>query len=243
MGDFFTALSDNLPDVLSGLWVTVQATVYGSLLAVILAFAFGLMAGSPLLLVRGFSRTVVEFFRGTSLYVQLFWFFYAFPLMTGGYQLDALFCGVLAFGLNFGAYGSEVVRGAINAVPRAQREAAIALNMSPAHRMRRVILPQAWVQMIPSFTNLLIQLLKASPLLWLITAADLMTAVQQLRDRTGESTWAFVTLMVAYLVLASILTFLMNALEAAAKARLGQHVGARGLLRSRSAQSAKGGVQ
>ncbi|MBT2428646.1 ectoine/hydroxyectoine ABC transporter permease subunit EhuC [Streptomyces sp. ISL-112] len=237
MSDFFSLLAEEFPQVRSGLWVTLQATVLGALLAGVLAFALGLMAGSRLLLARGFSRVVVEFFRGTSLYIQLFWLYYAMPLVTG-YELAPVVCGVVAFGLNFGAYGAEVVRGAINSVPRAQYEAAIALNLSPFRRLRKVILPQAWVQMIPSFTNLLIQLLKATPLLWLISAADLMTVVQTLRDRTGETLTAYLTLLAAYFVLAYALTMLMNLLERSAKRRLGLATGATSLFKSRSASAA-----
>lgn len=240
MSDFFSLLAEEFPQVRSGLWVTLQATVLGALLAGVLAFALGLMAGSRLLLARGFSRVVVEFFRGTSLYIQLFWLYYAMPLMTG-YELTPVVCGVVAFGLNFGAYGAEVVRGAINSVPRAQYEAAIALNLSPSRRLWKVILPQAWVQMIPSFTNLLIQLLKATPLLWLISAADLMTVVQTLRDRTGETLTAYLTLLAAYFVLAYALTMLMNLLERSAKRRLGLDTGAKSLFRSRSATTATAG--
>ncbi|MFE6283242.1 ectoine/hydroxyectoine ABC transporter permease subunit EhuC [Streptomyces sp. NPDC057877] len=221
MGDFYTYFFDHMPDVWSGLWVTVAATLLGAAVALVLAFVFGFMANSRPVLVRGASRVIVEFFRGTSLYVQLFWLYYALPLMFG-YELTPLFCGVVAFGMNYGAYGSEVVRGALNAVPKAQWEAAVALNMTPWQRTRRVILPQAWVQMIPPFTNLLIQLLKCTPLLWLISAADLTAVVQQMRDRTGETTWAYVTLLVIYFVLAYALTLLMNLLERHAKARLGQ---------------------
>ncbi|MEU2758704.1 ectoine/hydroxyectoine ABC transporter permease subunit EhuC [Streptomyces sp. NPDC007094] len=243
MNDFFSLLVEELPRVRSGLWVTLQATVLGALLAGALAFALGLLAGSRLLLARGFSRVVVEFFRGTSLYVQLFWLYYAMPLVTG-YELTPVICGVVAFGLNFGAYGAEVVRGAVNSVPRGQYEAAIALNLSPARRLWKVILPQAWVQMIPSFTNLLIQLLKATPLLWLISAADLMTVVQQLRDRTGETVTAYLTLLAAYFVLAYALTMLMNLLERSAKRRLGLDTGAKGLFKSRSAATtAVGGTR
>ncbi|NEE09227.1 ABC transporter permease subunit, partial [Streptomyces sp. SID7499] len=144
MSDFFSLLVEEFPRVRSGLWVTLQATVLGALLAGVLAFALGLMAGSRLLLARGVSRVVVEFFRGTSLYIQLFWLYYAMPLLTG-YELTPVVCGVVAFGLNFGAYGAEVVRGAINSVPRGQYEAAIALNLSPNRRLWKVILPQAWV--------------------------------------------------------------------------------------------------
>ncbi|MFD0315224.1 ectoine/hydroxyectoine ABC transporter permease subunit EhuC [Streptomyces flavalbus] len=238
MGDFYTYFFDHLPDVWSGLWVTVSATVFGAAVALALSFVFGFMANSRPVLVRGTSRVIVEFFRGTSLYVQLFWLYYAFPLMFG-YELTPLFCGVLAFGMNYGAYGSEVVRGALNAVPKAQWEAALALNMTPAQRMRRVILPQAWVQMIPPFTNLLIQLLKCTPLLWLISAAELTSVVQQMRDRTGETTWAYVTLLVIYFVLAYALTLLMNLLERHAKSRLGRGTPARGLLRPRTAEAAE----
>ncbi|MYR38502.1 ectoine/hydroxyectoine ABC transporter permease subunit EhuC [Streptomyces sp. SID4944] len=237
MSDFFSLLADEFPQVRSGLWVTLQATVLGALLALVLAFALGLAAGSRLLLVRGVSRVVVEFFRGTSLYVQLFWLYYAMPLVTG-YELTPVICGVVAFGLNFGAYGAEVVRGAVNSVPRAQYEAAIALNLSPSRRLWKVILPQAWVQMIPSFANLLIQLLKATPLLWLISAADLMTVIQTLRDRTGETLTAYLTLLAAYFVLAYALTMLMNLLERSAKRRLGLETGATSLFKSRSASTA-----
>lgn len=237
MSDFFSAFMDDLPQLRSGLWVTLEATILGALLALVLAFVLGLMSISRLLLSRGVSRVVVEFFRGTSLYVQLFWFYYAMPPLTG-YELSPLLCGVLAFGLNYGAYGAEVVRGAINSVPRAQYEATIALNMSPLHRMRKVILPQAWVQMLPSLTNLLIQLLKCTPLLWLISAADLMTAVEKLRSRTGETLTAYVTLLACYFVLAYALTLLMNLLERSAKRRLGMETGGRSLLKSRSAVTA-----
>ncbi|MCI4044939.1 ectoine/hydroxyectoine ABC transporter permease subunit EhuC [Streptomyces sp. TRM75563] len=243
MSDFFSLLFEELPRVRSGLWVTLQATVLGALLAGVLAFALGLMAGSRLLLARGFSRVVVEFFRGTSLYIQLFWLYYAMPLVTG-YELTPVICGVVAFGLNFGAYGAEVVRGAINSVPRGQYEASIALNLSPSRRLWKVILPQAWVQMIPSFTNLLIQLLKATPLLWLISAADLMTVIQQVRDRTGETLLAYLTLLAVYFVLANSLTTLMNQMERSAKRRLGLDTGAESLFKSRSASTnAVGGTR
>lgn len=238
MNDFFSAFADDLPQLRSGLWVTLEATVFGALVALLLSFVLGLMSLSRLLLSRGVSRVVVEFFRGTSLYVQLFWLYYAMPQLTG-YELTPVVCGVLAFGLNYGAYGAEVVRGAINSVPRGQYEAALALNMSPLHRMRKVILPQAWVQMIPSFTNLLIQLLKATPLLWLISAADLMTAIEKLRSRTGETLTAYVTLLACYFVLAYALTLLMNLLERSAKRRLGLAVGGKSLLKSRSAVTAQ----
>ncbi|MHC5905961.1 ectoine/hydroxyectoine ABC transporter permease subunit EhuC [Streptomyces sp. S6] len=221
MGDFLSAFLSELPSVASGLWVTVEATVLGALLAAVVAFVCGLAANARPRMARWTSRGVVEFFRGTSLYIQLFWLYYAFPLLTG-YEFGPLVCGVLALGLNYGAYGSEVVRGALAAVPAPQREAAVALNFTPPQRLYRIALPQAWPQMIPPFTNLLIQMLKATPLLWLISVADLTTVVQSLRDRTGETIPAYLTLLVLYFALARLLTAGMGLLERQAAGRLGR---------------------
>ncbi|MDX6758262.1 MULTISPECIES: ectoine/hydroxyectoine ABC transporter permease subunit EhuC [Streptomyces] len=220
MTDFFTEFARSLPSVGRGVVVTLQATALSAAVALAVAFAFGLMTRSSRLLVRGPSRFAVEFFRGTSLYVQLFWLFFALPVL--GFRLEPMACAVVAFGLNFGAYGSEVVRGALNAVPRAQWEAAVALGMGPRLRMRRVILPQAWVQMIPPFGNLLIQLLKATPLLSLITIADLTFEMDQLRSLTGSTAEAYLAILLIYYAIAAGLNSLMRATESAAKTRLGQ---------------------
>ncbi|MCY0940458.1 ectoine/hydroxyectoine ABC transporter permease subunit EhuC [Streptomyces antarcticus] len=223
MADFVTEFTRSLPSIADGVRVTVQATVLSAAVALVVAFFFGFLARSPRLLVRGSTRITVEFFRGTSLYVQLFWLFFALPVL--GFRLEPMACAVVAFGLNFGAYGSEVVRGALNAVPRAQWETAVALGMSPWQRMRRVILPQAWVQMIPPFGNLLIQLLKATPLLSLITIADLTFEMDQLRSLTGNTAQAYLAILVIYYALAAVLNALMKAVESAAKSRLGQGTG------------------
>ncbi|MFJ9915348.1 ectoine/hydroxyectoine ABC transporter permease subunit EhuC [Actinacidiphila glaucinigra] len=220
-----TEFTHSLPSVGAGLWVTVQATVLAAALALLLAFVLGFMARSRRLLVRGSSRVVVEFFRGTSLYVQMFWLFFALPIL--GFKLVPLACAVVAFGLNYGAYGSEVVRGALEAVPRGQREAAVALSMTPWQRMRLVVLPQAWPQMIPPFNNLLIQLLKCTPLMSLITISDVTFQMDQLRSTTGDTATAYLLLLVIYFVLAYALTLAMNGLESVAKARLGQPAGGR----------------
>jgi polar amino acid transport system permease protein len=211
------AWSDNLLD---GLWVTVYVTLLSAAVAAVVAFALGLLARMAHIVPRTVARVVIEFFRGTSLLVQLFWLFYALPLW--GYRLDPLTVGVLAFGLNFGAYGAEVVRGSINAVPKPQWEGAIALSLSPFQRMRRVILPQALPLMIPPFNNLLIQLIKSTPLLFLITLTDLTAVADQYRASEGNETFIFGLLLVVYFLLAYVSTLGMHLLEARAKARLGQ---------------------
>jgi polar amino acid transport system permease protein len=207
-------------DLLAGLWVTVYMTVLSAALALVIALALGLLARMRHLAPRTFARVVIEFFRGTSLLVQLFWLFFALPLL--GYRFDPVSVGVLAFGLNFGAYGAEVVRGSINAVPKAQWEGAVALNLSPYERMRRVILPQALPLMIPPFNNLLIQLIKSTPLLFLITLTDLTAVADQYRASEGNEAFIFGLLLVVYFLFAYVATLGMHLLEARAKARLGQ---------------------
>lgn len=235
MNAFLRELGGSLGSVGAGILTTVEATVLGALLALVVAFALGLLALSRRVVVRGLVRVVVEFFRGTSLYVQLFWLFYALPIL--GLRFAPMACGVLALGLCYGAYGAEVVRGAINAVPRAQWEATVALNLTPFQRMRLVILPQAWLGMIPPFNNLLIQLLKCTPLLSLVTIADLTFEAQQLRGATGESEIAYLFLLIVYFVLAYLFTLMMNALESVAKAKLGRGPGLAGMFRLRAADA------
>ncbi|MFE1551647.1 ectoine/hydroxyectoine ABC transporter permease subunit EhuC [Streptomyces sp. NPDC058718] len=223
MADFLPELQRAAPRLADGLLVTVEATVLGAAVALVLAYALGLLSRSARLPVRGATRLVVEFFRGTSLYVQLFWLFFALPML--GFRLEPLACGVLALGLNFGAYGAEVVRGAVAAVPRGQTEAAIALSMGPVLRLRRVVLPQAHALMVAPFKNLLVQLLKATPLLSLVTVPDLTFQIDQLRSATGSTAASYLLLLGLYFGLAVVLSLLMNALERAAKARLGQEGG------------------
>jgi polar amino acid transport system permease protein len=215
-------------DLLDGLWVTVYMTVLSAALAAVVALGLGLLVRVRQIVPRTIARVVIELFRGTSLLVQLFWLYYALPLL--GYRFDPVEVGVVAFGLNFGAYGAEVVRGSINAVPKPQWEGAIALSLSPVQRMRRVILPQAWPLMIPPFGNLLIQLIKSTPLVFLITLVDLTAVADQYRAAEGKEAFIFGLLLVVYFLLAYVSTLFMRFLEARAKARLGQREALREIL-------------
>jgi len=228
--DDLSTLLANSGNFLSGLQITLLATVLGALLMFLLSVVLGLMARSHKLLVRGSARTVIEFFRGTSLLVQLWWLFYALPLL--GLKFEPLLCGVLALGLNYGAYGAEVVRGSINAVPPPQWEAAIALNLSRWRRMRRIIWPQAVALMIPSFNNLFIQLLKSTPLLFTITLTDVMFVGESLRLAGGDEAVIYTALLLMYLVLTYAFTLLFSVAEIRANKRLGRHEGLGSVFRS-----------
>jgi polar amino acid transport system permease protein len=211
---------DFLPTLLEGALVTLKVTAGAALLGLVCAFASGLAGMSGNRLVRGVARVYVEIFRGTSALVQLFWLFFVLP--QWGFRVDAMTAGILALGLNIGSYGAEVVRGSIKAVPRAQYEATIALNMSPYQRMRRVVLPQAVVSMLPPFGNLLIELLKATSLVSLITLSDLTFKAQILRASTGRTATIFLLVLVMYFVMAYAITLGMKVLERRAAASIGQ---------------------
>lgn len=228
MGSTIDVFLREWPSFQEGIVTTVTLTLGGAALGFVMALVLGVAASSRFVMIRGASRTIVEFFRGTSLLVQLFWLFYVLPLL--GYELDPLFCGILALGLNYGAYAAEVVRGALAAVPAAQTEAAIALNFTPWQRLYRVIFPQAWVQMIPPLNNLLIQLLKGSALASFILLQDLTYHIDELRKQTGDTVFAFGIGLVLYFVIAYVLTLFMNLLEFLARARLGAGPTLRGLV-------------
>ena len=120
---------------------------------------------------------------------------------------------MLGLGIYSGAYVSEIVRGAIQAVPRGQWEAGYALSMSPAKRMRRIILPQALLAAIPPGTNLLIELLKNTSLVSLITLSDLAFRARQLDQATLMTMEIFGLALVIYFVLAQAINFGMRQLE------------------------------
>lgn len=210
---------DYLPALLDGALVTLQITFGAAALGLACAMSAGLAGLSRRRALRAASRVYVEFFRGTSALVQLFWLFFALPLI--GVELVPMFAGIVALGLNIGAYGAEVVRGAVQAVPRSQFEAGIALNFSTYQRMRLVILPQAVVGMLPPFGNLLIELLKGTALVSLITISDLTFQAQILRAATGDTMVIFGLVLVLYFVMAYALSSVMRLLERRANASIG----------------------
>lgn len=188
-----------LPSLLQGALVTIEITVAASLVAIVIGLVVGIAKLSKGRIVRTLAIVYIEFFRGTSLLVQLFWWFFVLPHF--GIFLPAMVVGIMGIGMNVGAYGAEVVRGAIQAVPRGQYEAAIALNMSPAVRMRRVILPQAVIGMLPPWGNLLIELLKGTALVSLITIHDLTFMGQAENMRTFRTLEIFTLVLVIYYIL------------------------------------------
>ena len=194
-----------------GMKVTVEVTVFSAVLALALGFISGLARMSKYKIIRVISSVYIEIFKGTSLLVQLFWIYFALPIV--GIRFSAVSTGVLAIGLNYGAYCSEIVRSAIQAVPTGQTEACIALNMTRAQRMRRVIIPQAFVMMIPNLGNQLIELLKSTSLVSMITLTDLTYQANILNATTFETTKVYSMLLIIYFLIGLPLSKGMKLLE------------------------------
>jgi polar amino acid transport system permease protein len=202
---------DNIPLLWQGLQLTLLVMLLGSLLAVFVAFVMGLARLSRHWIIRAPAAIFVEVFRGTSLIVQMFWFFFALPLF--GVQMTPLTAGVLALGLNEGAYAAEIVRGTIKSRPKGQTEACIALGIPPAKRMRRILIPQSIPAMLPPFGNVLVDLLKNTSLVSFVLVLELTYQANYLRTNTGETTAIYLSLLVVYFALSLLLSWLIRLLE------------------------------
>ena len=204
-----------------GTLITAAQFFLSAALAISIALTAGLMKLSNNFLVRGPAIVYIEIFRGTSLLVQLYWIFFVLPLF--GITLEKFTAGFIAVGMNLGAYGAELVRGGIQSVPKGQWEAAYSLSISPAKRMWRIILPQALVNMLPPWGNLLIELLKGTALVSLISVADLMFEAKQINGSTFLSAQAFGSALLIYYVFARlIVTPFMRWLEGFMARKLGR---------------------
>jgi polar amino acid transport system permease protein len=202
---------DLIGALLPGAAVTVQITLMAAVLGLFMSFLAGLVRLSPSRFARSVATVYVEVFRGSSALVEVFFFFFVLPLF--GLTLTPVVAGVAALGLNYGAYGSEIVRSAILAVDRGQREAAIALNMTPALTMRRIILPQAIVTMLPPFGTLTIELLKLTSLVSFIALAELTFQGKILSQAIGRREEIYTVILLIYFVLALPVTIAVRLLE------------------------------
>ncbi|MFI1537620.1 ectoine/hydroxyectoine ABC transporter permease subunit EhuC [Streptomyces anandii] len=207
--------------VLQGVWTTVQLLVLSALLATAVSFVVGVARTHRLWIVRFVAGFYTEVFRGTSALVMIFWVFFVLP-PAFGWQLVPMWAGTLALGLTYGAYGSEIVRGALNAVDPAQREGGIALSFTPWQRMRLILLPQAVPEMIPSFCNLLIELLKGTALVSVMGMGDLAFSGNLVRLALQESAEIYTYVLLIYFVIAFALTRLMRGLEKRLKRGVGK---------------------
>ena len=175
--------------LLAGAWMTVKLTLLGFLLAICIGLPIAtarLYGPAPL----GWLATVyVEFFRGIPVLLLLFFLYYSLPEVGGMLglppnllKLDAFLVGVVGFGLNYGAYESEIYRAGIASIPVGQWEAAASLGMSPLRIFFRIILPQAIKVILPPMTNDLVALFKDTSVVSAIAVSELMKRYQTMAN-------------------------------------------------------------
>lgn len=200
-------------ELLSGLWWTVRLALVSAVLALVLALLAGIARASRHRWLNMPAAFYVEFFRGTSALAQLFWLFYVLPYL--GVDLSPFQCGVVGLGLCFSAYGAEVVRSCIQAVPQGQLDAAAALNFGWFQTLRVVVLPEALILMMPLFSNLAIELIKATSLVSLITIPDLAFQAKSIISKTYQSGPVLSATLVMYLMISLTVSLSMRRLEVA----------------------------
>lgn len=217
----FSSVSQFLPALLKGLTVTVSVAVPSILFTYAISIIAGLGRLSSLMPLRWLSAVYVEVFRGVSLLVILFWLYFVLPEF--GLTLSAYTAALVGISLNAGAYGAEIVRGAVQAVPKGQFEACVTLNLPIWRRYTRIILPQALVIAVPAMTNMTIELLKGTALVSAVTLVDLTAAGVRQNQLTYRTVEIFTVLALIYFCLAQVVRFSGTQIEHL----FNRHLGAR----------------
>lgn len=206
-------IRENIRFIASGIGVTIGISILSIILATLLALLAALGRLSTFPPIYALSTFYVSLIRGTPLFLQLFFFFLALPQL--GIVLSGLWSGVLALGLNYGAYMSEIFRAGIASVGKGQREAAMALGMTPSQTMRRVILPQALRFAIPPTGNEFIAMTKDSAL---VSATGFVHELMWRATKVGRAYFrsmeALIMAAIFYWIMTIILSYLQNRIEA-----------------------------
>ena len=208
----FEFIQDNVFFIAGGIWETLRISFLSIVLATFLALLAALGRLSKFPPAYALSTFYVSLIRGTPLYLQIFFFFLALPQL--GILLPGLYAGVIALGLNYGAYMSEIFRAGLSSVGRGQREAAFAIGMTPWQTMKRVILPQALRFAIPPIGNDFIAMTKDSAL---VSATGFVHEVMWRATRVGRAKFnnleALIMAAIFYWMMTIILTYVQNIIE------------------------------
>ena len=202
-----------------GLQVSLRVLAFSFLLGVLLALVVGVARLSHRTWVRGAALVYVEFSRGISSIVLLFWMAVALPILLDLSQGNLIVLSSIALGINMGGYGAEIIRGAIQSVPRGQTEASIALNLTNTQRLRFIVLPQAMRVILPPMGNLTIEILKGTALVSLVGVSDLTFEIDKLNTNQALSSdpvstpVLFLNGLVIYFVVAQIINVAFRAIE------------------------------
>ena len=216
-----SSITENYPDFISGAWITIQLTVISVIIGFFCAIPIALARLSRNPVLRWPAFGFMFYFRGTPLIVQIFLIYYgsgqfvpelkALGLWT--FFREPYFCAILTLTLNTAAYTAEILRGAIQAVPHGEVEAAKACGMSPSLAFRRIVFPKAMRLALPAYTNEVVFLFQATSLVSIITILDLTGVARVLIAKTFDvfEIWIFVA--ICYLILTYAMLYGFKALE------------------------------
>jgi len=201
-----------MPKLLEGAWLTLELIALSGLLGMVLALPIALMRASKNAWLRALPFGYIFFFRGTPLLVQIFLIYYGasqFEVVKESFLWPVLkepyWCAIIAFSLNTAAYSAELLRGAIQSIPKGEIEVAEALGMSKPLMIRRVVLPRAFGIVLPAYGNELLLMLKSSALASTITLLDLTGMARTIIARTYTPLEMFFAAGMVYLAIAALM--------------------------------------
>ena len=196
-----------------GFLFTLEISIGALLLAVLLGLIFGSLSATRHKLLRGISRAYVEVYQNTPLLIQFVIVYYGFPLLNKNFVISAFWTAIICVGLYHGAYIAEVIRSGIEGVSKGQTEAAEAQGFTYGDTMRLIILPQAIRMIYPPLTNQVVNLIKNTSTVAIISGADLMFTAKSWSSMNVNYIPAFVGVGVLYFVLCFPLATLARRME------------------------------
>lgn len=206
------AAADSIPLLLKGLLVTVELTVLGSLVGYVLGLVLALLRRSGIPVLSQAVWLFIEFVRSTPLLIQVFVLYYLVPPTTG-FKMSAFVTGVVALGVHYSTYAAEVYRAGIDAVPKGQWEAAVALNLPRSRVWTAVVLPQAIPRVLPALGNYTISMFKETPLLLAIGVLDVLNRAKEVGAETFRVIEPYTLAGVLFLLVSLPASLLVRRLE------------------------------
>lgn len=200
-----------MPSLMQGLIVTLKIFILTLVMSLPLGLPFALGSNSKRAIIRIPCRVYIWLFRGTPLMLQLFFFYFFLPIVSG-IKLDGFTTAVFTFVLNYAAYFAEIYRGGIESIDRGQYEASQSLGLSRTQTLFGIIIPQMLKRVLPPISNETITLVKDTALVSVIAVGELIRVARGAVNRDVKVT-AFVIAAIIYLILTFILTLLSNYLE------------------------------
>ncbi|MCE7790967.1 amino acid ABC transporter permease [Salipaludibacillus sp. CUR1] len=212
MGLDFSQIAPSFPYILKGIWVTLQIVAVSAVVGFFIGVILSLFKIGKFNVLRWFADAYTSVFRGTPLVLQLMLIYYGLPQVIG-FEIPAYLAAIAAFGLNSGAYVSEIIRAGIEAIDKGQKEAALALGIPYSEMMKDIILPQAMKNILPALMNEFITLTKESAIVTTIGALDIMRRAYIVGGQTFSFFEPLLFAGLIYYLLVMGLTLLGKALE------------------------------